>query len=242
MHRQLMSDEEMQTWILKSFGAPIVDVELTCEHLGLAIEDAKRWLVAKKGVCRVLEVNVSESTSEITLPDDVERVVDVIFEGCGYIPFGTDPMFGYQYIDIDWFGGYSGETLGTVSTYHQLEQYSNTARNVFGTDYDWNQVGRTLHLFPSEFPAGRVRIEYTTSDFTIEQLPERDHDLLKRYALARAKGILGRILRKYTSGIPSAQGTTTLDGADLVSESKEEISSLNEEIIQAGYPMAIGLR
>lgn len=240
-HRQLMNEEQMQTWILQMLGAPLVKIELTCVHLEASIEDAKRWFVAKKGVVKRMERQVSSSQTELALPDDVETVLEVIFEGNNYIPYGTDPMFGPQAIVTTGTFQNSGRVGGVLSTYAQLLQQTDVARRVLSSDYDWRQAGRVLHVFPNELPAGKIVVEYKSNDFTIEQMTERDHELLKRYALAVSKYKLGRIRGKYTQGMPSAQGTTSLDGADLLAESKEDLDKLNEEIIQSGYPMMLEL-
>jgi hypothetical protein len=69
----------------------------------------------------------------------------------------------------------------------------------------------------------------------------RERDLLLRYALAVAKGILGLRRRKFSEW-PSAQGAKRLDGSDLVQESKEEKEKLNEEILSVPYaaPFIVG--
>ena len=78
--------------------------------------------------------------------------------------------------------------------------------------------------------------EYKTSVFNIDQLPERDHYMLKRYALANAMVTLGLIRGKY-GGFPGAQGDQSLNGDRLVDLGNERIEKLDEEIMLSGYPM-----
>ena len=72
----------------------------------------------------------------------------------------------------------------------------------------------------------------------IEQLSERDHDLVKRMALAQAKLDLGRIRSKYQSGFPTAQGHEQLDGEILLQEGQAEVELLNQEIGDSAMPMS----
>ena len=70
----------------------------------------------------------------------------------------------------------------------------------------------------------------------IEILNERDHDLVKRFALAQAKEDLAIIRSKYDS-YPGAQGTVTLNADRLFDMAQQEKEKLEEEISASGYPM-----
>jgi hypothetical protein len=72
---------------------------------------------------------------------------------------------------------------------------------------------------------------------TIEQLSERDHDLVKRYSLMASKKRLGRIRSKYPGGFPTAQGNVDLDGATLLEEARQEEEKLEQEVSESGFPM-----
>jgi hypothetical protein len=131
-----------------------------------------------------------------------------------------------------------GPMSSWVQSLQNLEQFG----RVFSGDLDWRQDGRTLRLFPVQaYPTGKLFIEYKSNMFTIEQLSELDHDLLKRYALVVSKERLGRIRSKYQDGFPTAQGTAALDGSVLLDEAMVEKDKLESEIYTSAGPMAFML-
>ena len=94
-----------------------------------------------------------------------------------------------------------------------------------------------LYIFPIPKSSATILLNYKSSQITIEQLSERDHDLLKRYALACAKEDVGRVRSKYVSGFPTAQGHEQLDGDRLLEEAAAAKEALDEEIALSGFPM-----
>ena len=130
----------------------------------------------------------------------------------------------------------SAGALGLYSSFEQSLMYINTAKRLIGADLDWSQDDRKLYIYPGNKDSGTAVIFFKTNQFTIEQLGERDHDMLKRYALATAKQDLGRIRSKYDN-YPTAQGSVNLDGSTLLEEARVEIEALEEEIALSGFPM-----
>lgn len=80
-------------------------------------------------------------------------------------------------------------------------------------------------------------ILWAKTNFTqLTDLKERDHDLVKRYALAKAMQDLAFIRGNYTD-YPGAQGTTSFNWDRMLSWSETEIEKLEEEIMLSGFPM-----
>lgn len=261
--RELMDEAAIQLWILRYLGAPLVKVELTQAHLDDCIEDAKRWFTAKKGQKRILYFDVSPGVSEYTLPADVEVVLDVAFASVGgqtatqVISAGFGAGFG----GVDIFGGLvmgaGGFSIaaygftytaapGPLSSWVQYLQYLEQFGRIFSSELDWSQekIGDyvKIRLFPVQgYPSGKLFVEYKSNMFTVSQLSERDHDLLKRFALVVAKERLGRVRSKYPGGYPTAQGTVDLDGATLLDEALTEKEKLEAEIFDSGFPMGFML-
>jgi hypothetical protein len=233
----LLNAEELKTWILRRLGSPALNVPLEDGHLEDAIDSAARWFAARKGVKKSAYIDVYAGQVEYALDEDVNTVLDVAFAvpaldiGSVFAPF----LLPDQQIPYNVFS--APQSAGIYSNYVQTLGYIEQAKRILGSEMEWRQEDRTLFIFPAQKNQGKARIEYTSHDFTIEQLNERDHDLLKRYALAQAKYDLGTILRRYPGGFPSAQGTTQLDGAQLLEEAKKEIEDLTEEIAQSGFPL-----
>lgn len=257
--RELMTEEKIQLWVLRYLGAPILKVELTQDHLDDCIEDAKRWFTAKKGMRRVMFFDVVQGESVYTLPPDVEVVIDVAFSSAPGADFTqvVSLGFGAGYGGVDMYGGLVisggglsissygfsyGAAPGPISSWVQYLQYMEQFGRVFSSDLDWRQDGRILRLFPVQgYPTGKVFLDYKSNMLTVEQLPERDHDLVKRFTLAVAKERLGRVRSKYADGFPTAQGTTTLDGSTLLEEAQAEKEKLEQEISDSAFPMGFML-
>ena len=113
-------------------------------------------------------------------------------------------------------------------------------KRVLGVDRGWefNRMTRTLYLLPKPSQSELIYYDYkgVIGQEHIPDLPIRDYDLLRRYALAEAKEILGRIRSKYAS-IPAAGGEINLDGSTLLDEAKAEKERLEEEIGETALPM-----
>ena len=244
---QRMDEDQLQGWILRRLGAPLLKIELTEEHLQDAVKDALHWYAAKKGFIRQYKQPLNPNVTQYTLNDNVDVVTDVIFPLSVYdltpltSPWGWAwpnenlgmPLNGFY----SGFYGAGGESGGVLSTFQQVMQYSDMARRTMNADLEWRQEDRILYILPRNlnnyYPEAIVF--YTARTFTVQELNERDHDLVKRFALARAKLDLGRIRSKYDS-FPTAQGSSSLDGATLIGEGQQEIDVLNEEIGDSAMP------
>lgn len=234
---KLMDASDLKQWILRRLGSPFLKVELTDEHLNDAIEYARRWFSAKKGVQRTMLIPIYAGQTEYQLPDGVDTVEDVAFTTPAMdisLVFSPFTLLDDK-VPYDVFAAPS--SMGLYSSYTQTLQYVEQAKRILGAEPDWRQEGRTLYVFPIPRNCSNVLINYKSDVITIEQLNERDHDLVKRWSLAQAKEDLGRIRSKYPSGFPGAQGTTELDGATLLSEAEATKEALDEEISLSGFPM-----
>lgn len=233
---QLLDEDQLKDWVLRKLGAPMIKVELTKEHLCDAIEDAKRWFVAKKGVTKLLNLPIQDGQTEYCLPNDVDTVTDVIF---AVPPFDISLVFSPfilqdDKVPYDVFAAPS--SAGLYSSFTQTLQYVEQAKRILGAEADWRQDGRALSIFPLPKNATSIIVEYKCNTFAVDQLNERDHDLVKRYALAVATKQVARIRSKYES-YPSAQGTVNLDGRELIEEAREMFERLEEEIADSAMPM-----
>ena len=232
----LMNEEQLVKWLLRRLGAPLVKVELTECHFKDVIADARHWFSAKKGVKRQTVLPLNAGQVEYKLPDEVDTVLDCAFP----VPPMDISMIFSPFVLIDDKVPYdvfaAPSSVGIYSSYTQTLQYVETAKRILGAEADWRQEGRKLYVFPVPKSDGGLWMDYKSNTFTIEQLNERDHDLLKRYALCRAKLDLAEIRGKYDS-FPGAQGNTTLNVAMLTESANSEIERLEEEISQSGFPM-----
>lgn len=236
----LLTAAELQQWILVQLGAPVIIVELAEVHLRECVEQAVRWFAAKKGFVRELDVDILANVQEYTLPDDVDQILSVAFtESALDLSLTIAPGFFLPDQQIPYHALAAPQSAGLYSSFTQSLQYIETAKRVLGIELDWEyDPGRRMfRVFPSPKASGKAVLRYKSRGFTVEQLGERDHEMVKRYALAKAKGILGLIRGKREA--IGATGAIRLDGAELLSAAEKEIERLDEEILKSGMPMGI---
>jgi hypothetical protein len=234
---RLKTEADLQQYILLTLGAPQVKVELVQEDLEEAIDEARRWFNAKKGFKTNTVIDVFANVTEYQLPEEIDVVIDIslpsrptdfsrVIDPLGLL----DASIPYNLFPHPSAGG-------LFSTYAQALQYIELSKRITGGEVEWSQDGRTLFLFPIPKETGKALILGKSNNFTLEQLSERDHDLVKRYALAWARRKLGMVRKKYQSGWPGAQGVVQLDGDALYAEATQELANLTEELDQSGFPL-----
>jgi len=239
---RVLSEADMMKHIYLHLGGGVIDIHLQECHYKEAIEEAVRWFRAKKGIRKQFNLQVIPYQNEYDLPEDVDTVLEVVFpDDYGGIGRVLDPFY-LPGDGVPWsLGGMDSGGMGMLSSYAQiLQTVENTAR-VFGTEPDWrHEPGSTkLLLMPLFKRPGIAQVFYKSHTLVLEQLTERDNDLVKRYARAYAKKILGHIWGKYTDGFPAAQGNRSLNYSQMLQESDTEIEKLEDEISASAMPMDI---
>lgn len=239
--------DDLAHWILRRLGAPLLKVELTEEHLRDCIAMSMRWFAAKKGFIRQYTLPIYPTVTEYQLPEDADVVTGVVFPLSTYdlTPFVSPYGWAWPSENLgmplngvyNGFGKTGGDTGGIISSFFQALQYTETARRVLNGDLEWRQERNTLYILPRNqsnyYPA--VIVYYTSNTFTILDLKQRDFDLVRRYALMKAKRDLGRIRSKYAD-YPTAQGSVGLDGGTLLQEADAEEEVLENEIGDSAQP------
>jgi hypothetical protein len=234
-----MDKAQLQTWVLRKLGAPLLTVELHPADLEDAFEDAVDWFIAKKGVVRSAHMEVSAGQVAYAPPEDLDVLIDVVLPASPYdfsLVFSPYLLAGYEKVPWDVFA--APESAGLYSSLTQAFQYTDTAKRVLSSDFNymWDEARRLIILSPQPHISGTMVVSYKSNSLTPEQLSAFDHDMFKRRMLAEAKHKLGTTRSKY-GGFPGAQGERSLDGADLKSEAKEELEALNEEIARSSFPV-----
>lgn len=233
-----MTEQELKKWILRRLGSPIAKVCLDELHLEDAVDDAKRWFAAKKGVDRDITLDLFSGKVEYVMPEDCDAVFDVSFQ---VSPLDISLIFAPHIIadeKVPYNAFAAPSSAGLYSSLVQSLQYVDMAKRIINSERNWMYFPHknTLLLLPNPKGGGKAFVEYKSTCNTIEQLPERDHDLLKRYALAYAKMDLGNIYSKYSSW-PTAQGQVQLNGPALISQAEASFEKLEEEIYNSAMPM-----
>jgi len=99
----------------------------------------------------------------------------------------------------------------------------------------WEVVNNQIHLFPINQAFDYVGI-LTKGQLTEDEAEEQIW--IKKYALARAKMMLGTVRSKF-SGVNSAGNNLAADGESLKSEAKEEIEKLETQLYGMQRPLPI---
>lgn len=234
-------------------GDLIVDVELQIDHLDLSITKAverirQRSDMAKQEDFIVIGLEIDKNT--YILDKQVLEVREVLRRNLGVVSStgsGVDiEPFSQAYMN-QFLLYNNGGTAGWLTTYDALFQKFELLRRLFGADlqFTWNNVSKTLTL--------HRRIK-TNQEAIVHVYRERHEDelfndymlvpLLKDYALAFAKHILGTAYSKYAN-VVGPNGGTTLSGETLRTEATTEMERLDMELldkIDGGLPapMIIG--
>jgi len=237
--RQIVMDEEqLQKWVLRRLGAPILKVELHPAHLDDLVEDAKDWFISKKGVARYRLIDVATNVVEYDVPDDCDDVVEVLLPSAphDFTMVFSPYILADEKIPYDVFA--APESAGLYSSLAQAIQYTEMAKRVMSADANWiwDEYTRKVILSPAPRTSGQMMLVYSSASIAFTELRHFDHQLVRRHMLANAKILVGRIRSKY-AGFPGAQGERQLDGRDILSEGQEEMRTLDEDIIKAGMPM-----
>lgn len=237
----VLNEAEMMKHIYLHLGGGLIDIHLQECHYKEAVEEARRWFRAKKGVRKEFDLQVIPYLNVYDLPEDVDVVLEVVFpEYEGSLGRVLDP-FWVPGEGIPWGMYGSSGGMGYLSGYAQLLQHHENSMRVFGLEPDWRQEpgSRKLQLTPNSKRSGTAKVFYKSHTLVIEQLPERDNDLVKRYARAYAKKILGHIWGKYTDGFPGAQGNRSLNYSQMLQEAEAEMAACDQEIADSAMPMDI---
>jgi len=252
--------EEALEWGPIELGCGVVVVELTDQMVEDAFDDAVRWWISRRGMRRHAVTQTTQGTQIYSMPEDTDEVLDVWFPGVQLdVIAAIEP---YAFIDVDMLpvayqsltGVPGGQFYGTLS---QIIAHAETARRIISSEpaWRWFQERNELHIFPRQHVSGVAIVRYisnilrtedptppeTTPRNDFRHLRFRDRDLILRYFMATLKQKLGRIRSKFQS-LPGAGGEKTLDGQDLLSEAKEELRELTEEIqgLSDGVPFLTG--
>jgi len=234
----LMNEVQLKQWITRRLGAPVTKVCLDESQLDDSVNEALRWFAAKKGVDKRLTIDLFAGQVEYQMPDEVDMVIDVSFQ---VSPLDISLIFAPHIIadeKIPYNAFAAPSSAGLYSSLVQALQYVETSKRILNAERNWQYLPheKILIALPNPKGGGKALIEYKSSCSVLEDLPERDHDLVKRYALALAKYDLGMILTKYSQW-PTAQGPVTMNGAALIQQAQDEKNSLEDEIYGSAMPM-----
>lgn len=230
-----MTRDELIERIKFELGWPTVKVEIDDTAWGAIITRTLSWFKARKGLIGYTKIASISGIMEYDYPTDASEIVDIAFpirDSLAAITslcfFDVIPIYGYS-LGGAWYT--PGAFRFDSSQYVQLMQSLEQRRRVLNSEPGWIDYGDGKIRMTSMAPAdGEMIVFYKKKNVDIPDFIGRDEDLVYRYALAIAKLVLGRTLRKYSS-YPAANGAINTDGEALMADAKEEIEKLEDEII-----------
>lgn len=144
--------------------------------------------------------------------------------------------FAQQYYNL---AGGSGDILST----HLVAAYGEELKRLFAGDmtYQWDEASHELILLRAvrghETVVIEAMLERTEQEIMLDRWCKQ---YIQNWALAELKMMLGLIRSKFASGTPGPAGTINLNGELLVSEARQDMIELKEELLNYEYGGHIG--
>jgi hypothetical protein len=176
----------------------------------------------------------------------IAGIVDVQFITRRTQPAQVDPFdpFDTALAGVT-LGSGSGETYGEIA---QRLMYSEDAARIVDSEPEWHSdwEGAELVLYLDIVRSHvEAAMEYSVhyapdnnADTGMQLIPNGDVEILLRYMTAVAKIILGRIRVKHGGTVNPDGGVDEIDGAALLQEGSEDMTSIREEMERRRVPLA----
>lgn len=225
----------------------MIDVELDPIHYETALEKTinrfrQRSSHAVEESYMFLELE--KDKNDYRLPDEIIAVQSVFRRTLGSRTGGGTGT-NFEPFNLAYTNTYllNSTMLGGIATYDMFAQYQEMVGRMFGSyiEFQWIQQSHVLRILQRPFTDGEtimLRCHNFRPDYNlIDDLYAKQW--IRDYTLAICKGILGEARGKFAQ-IAGPSGGTQLNGADLKSASKEEITALDKELetlVSGGTPM-----
>lgn len=227
--------QELVTHIYNRLGGGMVDVELDPEHYDTAIQRAlsKYRQRAENSVeesYAILEL-VPEQQS-YTLPNEVMSVRQIFRRGLG----NSQATSNFEPFSAGWMNAYllqSGRQGGMVM-YELYAGFQELAMRMFGgyINFTFNPMTKELTLVRKIPEGAEENVLLWQYNYKPDQVIMSDHmsgQWIQDYSYAQAKHMLGLAYDKFQT-INGPQGGTSLNGSTLITEAKEEMTKLEEDL------------
>jgi hypothetical protein len=224
-------------------GEGMIKVELTPEHLDVAIDtalDRYRQRSSNSVEERIGVLELIEGKSDYFLPEEVCEVRQLFRRGITGTSSGTganfDPfsaVFANQFAFAGLGAGpLAGGVAGDLITYEIVSEYQGMLGRMFGArlDFQWTPAAHRLSI--QRYISGSETILMLLYIYRTEEMLLSDtfaRTWLRDYTVARAQIMIGEAREKF-GNIPSPQGGVSLNGAALKSAGIAEILRLENEV------------
>lgn len=243
-----------RAWVWSMLGYPIVRVELSEEMVTNCINMAiDRFMYYQTPEPDWAYGTLGTNTYEILLDDlklpngtpisiNKHQVIEVAYQPYNDL-FAQLTGSGMDFFLTYYMQGSGGSFL---SDFYMALGYKDDMERTLGINPSYELVSHlqpngsvkdAIRLYPRPQNAVKVGVKFNrmlTQDEVDAQM------WIRKYALAWAKEMLGRIRSKYSS-LPSPTGETTLDGSTLITEAQTEKDSLENELLLRSEPLSFSI-
>jgi hypothetical protein len=224
--------EELKTYILSKLGSPVISIELDDAQINYAIDFAitkfSNFSMDGEEPTPFL-MDTKDGVYEYELDDRVQSVVDVRFKPSGFAyqfpggmivtpsDFFSKSIIPSGNIDVT-------SMMAVIAKMSMLDYYFNIKAN-----YNYNGTTKRLRFFENPGPLGThalllVYLKYEPKEYDNIY----GNQWVIDYSLALCKEQWGENLGKYDG---SLIGGATVNYARLISEAKDKISTLEDELL-----------
>jgi hypothetical protein len=179
-------------------------------------------------------INTQAGVTKYTLPDEVMEVRRLYRRGVGTNSGGGTNFDPFDVAFNNMYMMQAGQ-MGGLAVFDAFSQYKETLGRIFGSEYNfmWNRNSKVLEILRNVKHEEQVAVG--VYNFIPEMILLKDiyaGEWLSAFSLAQSKLMLGEARSKYTSGLPGAGGSITLNGDALKAEAQMEIDKLLEAVQQ----------
>lgn len=227
--------------ILKGqLGWPVMCVELKEEHFNIAIDNAlDNYRQLSDGAYKraYLLYTLIEGQQVYYLNSAVDKTDHVVSVNkihrlniLGSNSLNWDSNIYFQtFLNQYYNSGYTD-----ILSIHMLHSLSEDFNRIFAGDltFVWDEPTRELFLSRKVSRNEKVILEVTLERTEQELLLDRYcKQYIQNWALAETKEMLGLIRSKFSSGTPGANGPINLNGEMLISEARQDMAELREQLL-----------
>lgn len=228
-------------FVRTSLGAPIVPVELTDGQLDVCLQEAvyefNRWKNFKENIhYMTLAGNEREGYEVPAIIGGGDNIIDVIIKP--RLPFGyfSTSADAAANIYVQYFFNKYGKpgANGFLTDYSLMISFQKDMGLILGTEPRWYILNDKLFVHPRPNSAMMVGIQYRAS-LSIDEIV--NSTLIKRYVTAKAKVLLGNIRGTFGGSIPGGAENIQLNSAEMISQGKEELDAVKNEMKGQSEPL-----
>lgn len=233
-------------------GDGMIDVELDPIHYETALDKSLtrfRQRSSNSVEDSYIFLTLEKDKNDYVLPKEIVNVQSVFRRTLGSRTGGGTGT-NFEPFNLAYTNTYllNSTMLGGISTYYLFAGYQEMVGKMFGSyiEFQWSPSSKILRILQRPFSEGEVIMlrcqNYRPDHVIIEDIYAKQW--IRDYTLANCKIMLGEARSKFAS-IAGPQGGSQLNGGDLKSTGKEEITALDKELETlvsggTGYAFIIG--